>query len=99
MAAHRAALDRPRRFQPETYVMKRLSLPLALGVFAVLAISAPPSTTLAQATAGTSCIRRHVPDPSTLTSITQTYNFSQINSISAGEYQSLSTGPDIPDSS
>ena len=52
---------------------------------------------LAAAPPDSACFRRHVPDPATLTAMTNQYP-RQVQGIPAGDFQSVPVGPDIPGS-
>jgi uncharacterized protein YjbI with pentapeptide repeats len=77
--------------------VKALPPLLALGLFALLATVASPAAVLAQTAPATGCVRRHVPDPSTLQMMTQAYVSSTINTISPADFQSVPAGADIPE--
>jgi uncharacterized protein YjbI with pentapeptide repeats len=73
--------------------MNRLRMLLAPGLLMTLMGVATPAPAQAQESA---CVRRHVPSPDTFSQMTTRYADSNINTVSADQFQSLPAGPDIP---
>jgi uncharacterized protein YjbI with pentapeptide repeats len=70
---------------------------LALALLIALTAVAAPAPASAQTPPGSGCIRRYVPNPPTLSAVTNAHP-GTVNTISVADFMSLPVGPTIPDS-